>query len=115
MEGVKQAVEARDALRNCPELAQRALHLSDIQSINRIEAVTVCRGFEHTGFVGPTPVPVITEVSFRGLYDKAQTLKAFWSELNSRPDLQRARERVKEFSWNVQIAGFELVMPELMY
>jgi len=114
-EGVNQGVEARDALRERPELARRALNLADDQPIRRIEAVTVCRGFEHTGFVGPTLVPVITEVSFRGLYEKAPTLEAFWSALNSRPDLQRAGERVKEFQWKLKLAGFEFVMPGLAY
>jgi hypothetical protein len=115
LEGVKQAVEARDALRSDPSLARRALRLLDTQPINRIEAVTVCRGFEHTGFVGPTSVPVITEVSFRALHIKAQSLENLWSVLNSRPDLQKAGERVKEFRWKLQLAGLEFVMPGLKY
>ncbi len=115
MEGVSQSVKARDALRAHPELVQRALGLSQAQPITRVEAVTVCRGFEHAGFVGPTSVPVITEVSFRGLHENTQTLEDFWNALNLRPDLRRAGERVKDFSWKLQLAGFEFVMPGLMY
>lgn len=115
MEGVRQAVDARDALRANPELAQRALRISDAQQINRVEAVTVCRGFEHTGFVGPTQVPVITEVSFRTFLAKAGDLGILWDFLDKRPDLQKAVGRVKEFSWELDLAGYKFVMPGLMY
>ncbi len=114
-DGVKQAVEARDAIRARHEIARRALLLPDAEPITRVEAVTVCRGFEHTGFLGSTAVPVITEVSFRALYQEAGKLQALWDMLNSRPDLQRASQRVSEFKWTLKLAGYEFVMPGLKY
>lgn len=115
MEGVKQAVEAREALLAQPELVRRALGFSNLKPINGIEAVVVCRGFEHTGFVGPTAVPVISEVSFRGLFGKAGNLAKLWDLLNSRPDLKRAAHEVEEFSWELELAGYKFVMPGLKY
>jgi hypothetical protein len=113
--GVAQAIKARDAFRVQPELVRRALGLSADERIERIEAVTVCRGFEHTGFVGSTAVPVISEVSFTTLYNQTREFGPFWEALNSRPDQQRAKERVTDFKWPLRLAGFEFVMPGLMY
>jgi hypothetical protein len=115
LEGVRQAVEARDIFRARPELPRRALCLGDSQLIHRVEAVTVCRGFEHTGFVGPTDVPVITEVSFRALYEESGNLKTLWDALNLRPDLHRATRTVRDCSMVLKLAGFDLVMPGLEY
>jgi hypothetical protein len=114
-DGVRQAVESRDAFRARPELARRALSLTYDSPINTVEAVVVCRGFEHTGFAGTPAVPVITEVSLRALHDKESKLRSLWTVLNSRPDLQRARQQVTEFKWRLKLAGFEFVMPGLMY
>ena len=114
-DGVRQAVNARDALRVQPELVRTALGLSESGRIGRIEAVVVCRGFEHTGFAASTVVPVITEVSFRRLLVETRGLEACWTALTSRPDLERARERVEDFRWHLKLAGFEFVMPGLTY
>jgi hypothetical protein len=114
-EGVTQAVKARDALRDQPELARRALRLSDDERIERIEAVTVCRGFERTGFAYPPAVPVITEVSFVALYNRSRGFESFWKGLNSRPDLQRAEQQVEDCKMRLTLAGFDFVMPGLMY
>jgi hypothetical protein len=112
-EGVMQAVKAREALRVQPELARRALSLSDDERIERIEAVTVCRGFERTGFCDPANVPVISEVSFRALCNQSGRFEALWEALNSRPDLKRASQLVDDCKMQVTLAGFDFVMPGL--
>jgi hypothetical protein len=98
-----------------PALVRKALGLSDSAPIAPIEAVTICRGFEQTGFVTQTAVPVVTEVSFERILREAGGLEACWNALNLRPDLTRAKERVEDFDWHLRLAGFEFVMPGLMY
>lgn len=114
-EGAKQAVKARDAIRLNPQLLRKALQIADSLPINRVEAVTVCRGFEPTGFAVPTEVPIITETSFRRLFDETGSLEALWKALHSRPDITSATKYVQDSKWRIKLAGFEFVMPALLY
>lgn len=113
-EGVRQALRPRDAMRLNPKLVRKALGLSDSAPVAPIEAVTVCRGFEQAGFVTPTAVPVVTEVSFGRILREASGLEACRNAFNLRPDLERAKDRVEDFDWHLRLAGFKFVMPGLM-
>ena len=113
--GVRQSVTARDAFRANPESLRVALGLSSPDEIRQIEAVTICRGLESTEFAGNTAVPVIAELSFRALLLQARDLRALWADLNSRPDRGRAKTRVKDSVWKMELAGYEFVFPGLEY
>jgi len=70
-EGARQAVEARDAFRKDQALLRRKLELADDQTIDRIEAVVICRGAEQTGFLGSLAVPVVSERAFEGMWEQS--------------------------------------------
>src|SRR4029077_13663429 len=96
-EGVTQAVEARDVFRWNQSLLRRALELADDQTIDRIEAVVVCRGAEQTGFLGKRAVPLVLERAFEELWEQSsRSFTKLGKSLASRPDHARAASRYKD-------------------
>ena len=113
-EGVRQAVEARDAFRKDQTLLRRELGLAADQTIDRIEAVVVCRGAEQTGFLGKLPVPVVSERAFEGMWEQSsRSLIKVWESLSSRPDHARAAGRYKDTAALLTVGGLRFSIPTL--
>jgi hypothetical protein len=113
-EGVTQAVEARDVFRKNQTLLRRALELADDQTIDRIEAVVVCRGAEQTGFLGKRAVPLVLERAFEELWEQSsRSFTKLWESLASRPDHARAASRYKDTAALLTVGGFRFSIPAL--
>ena len=113
-EGVRQAVEAREAFRNDHSILRKALELSPNQPIGRTEAVVVCRGAEQTGFLGKLVVPVVLERAFEQLWEQsAQSLSTLWEKLSTRPDHVHAAERYGDTAALVAVGGQKFSFPAL--
>jgi hypothetical protein len=113
-EGVRQAVEARDAFRKDHTLLRRVLELADDQAIDRIEAVVVCRGAEQTGFLGKLAVPLVSERAFEELWEQSsRSFTKLWESLSSRPDHARAAGRYKDTAALLTLGGLRFSIPAL--
>jgi len=94
--GVSQAVKSRDYLRSDHSFLQDKLGLSARDRIGGIDAVVVYRGLEGTGFLGPSTVTIVTEVAFRELVSRSDSLETLWRLLNLRPDQQEAKKNLQK-------------------
>jgi hypothetical protein len=112
-EGVHQAKQSRDALRDNPELIRVTFNLPQEASIGEIEAVVICRGSEPTGFLGGSTIPIITEFAFKRLRSKAESLSAFWSTILDRPDQREATDSFKDGELSFSLFGYTFVMPAI--
>jgi len=113
-EGVRQAVEARDVFRKDHTLLRRVLELADDQTIDRIEAVVVCRGAEQTGFLGKLAVPLVLERAFEELWEQSsRSFTKLWESLSSRPDHARAAGRYKDTAALLTVGGLRFSIPAL--
>lgn len=112
--GVKQAVEARDVFRKDQALLRRALELPDDQTIDRVEAVVLCRGAEPTAFLGRPVVPVVLERAFEELWESSShTLAKLWDSLSSRPDHAQAASRYKDTTALLTLGRLRFSIPVL--
>lgn len=113
-EGVRQAVEARDVFRNDQTLLRKGLELADDQTIDRIEAVVVCRGAEQTGFLGKLAVPLVLEHAFEELWEESScSFTRLWESLSSRPDHARAAGRFKDTAALLTVGSLRFSIPAL--
>lgn len=113
-EGVTQAVEARDVFRKNQTLLRRALELADDQTIDRIEALVVCRGAEQTGFLGKQAVPLVLERAFEELWEQSScSFTKLWESLASRPDHAHAASRYKDGAALLTVGGLRFSIPAL--
>jgi hypothetical protein len=113
-EGVTQAIEARDFFRKDQTQLRRALELADDQTIDRIEAVVLCRGAEPTGFFGKLAVPVVLERAFEELWgESSQSFTELWERLSSRPDHARAAGRYKDTAAVLTVGRLRFSIPVL--
>jgi hypothetical protein len=113
-EGVRQAIKARDVFRKDHALLRRALELSNDQTINRVEAVVICRGAEQTGFLGKLAVPLVLEHAFEELWEQSSlSLGTLWEKLSSRPDHARAASRYEDATARIDIGGLKFSIPAL--
>jgi hypothetical protein len=113
-EGVTQAVEARDVFRKNQTLLRRALELADDQTIDRIEALVVCRGAEQTGFLGKQAVPLVLERAFEELWEQSsRSFTKLWEILASRPDHAHAASRYEDTAALLTVGGLRFSIPIL--
>jgi len=113
-EGVTQAVEARDVFRKNQTLLRRALELADDQTIDRIEALVVCRGAEQTGFLGKQAVPLVLERAFEELWEQSsRSFTKLWEILASRPDHAHAASRYEDTAALLTVGGLRFSIPTL--
>lgn len=113
-EGVRQAVEARDVFRKDQNLLRRVMELANDQTIDRIEAVVVCRGAEQTGFLGKPAVPVVLERAFEELWEQSsRSLPKLWERVSSRPDHARAAGRYEDTAALLIVGGLRFSIPAL--
>jgi hypothetical protein len=112
--GARQAVEARDVFRQNHALVRRMLELTDDQSIDRVEAVVICRGAEQTGFLGKLAVPLALERAFEELWEQSSlSLAKLWEKLSFRPDHERTAGRYDDTAAPLTVGGLEFSLPAL--
>lgn len=110
--GIRQALQSRDVFRNDHALVRRALSLPNDQLIDRVEAVVVCRGAEPTGFLEKPAVPIVLEIAFEELWQKASnSLSMMWEKLSSRPDHVEAASRYEDTAATIVIGGLRFSVP----
>ncbi len=111
--GALQAVESRDAFRLNHDLLRSALHLSSSDVIGDVEAAVICREAESTGFLERSPVPIVLERAFVGLWTKNSSLRQLWEQLNARPDHTEAASQFRDTFSRIDLAGFHFLVPVL--
>ena len=114
VEGVTQATNSCEYLRNNPEFLRAQLDLARTQEIQRVESVVVCRGLDGTGFLDRAPnTPIITETAFVELMAEAKDLPSLWRTLTTRPDHHRAAARASDVRSKIKLGDYEFVLPGL--
>jgi hypothetical protein len=114
VEGVTQATNSCEYLRNNPEFLRAQLELARHHEIQQVEGVVVCRGLDGTGFLEKAPnIPIITEPAFVDLMAGAKDLPTLWGRLTSRPDHRRAAARVADIKTKIELSDYEFVLPGL--
>jgi len=113
LSGVKQAVLARECFREDLSRFKSAMELETDQQIGDIEAVTVCRGLGHTGFLPDPAVPVLAEMDFRNLVAQSSDLAHLWGLLSTRPDRSKAADKSEDMKTSLTLCGYEFVIPGL--
>lgn len=113
LKGVRQAEKALEVFSSDLALFRQKMDFSSEQQIEGIQAVAVCRGLEHTGFIESTAVPVVTEADFRRFIDRAPSVKELWKLLETRPDRAGNAAKTEEMKSSMELAGYEFVMPGL--
>lgn len=114
VEGVTQATNSCEYLRNNPEFLRAQLALAKHHEINRVEGVVVCRGLEGTGFLERDPrIPIVTETAFVELMAGTNDLPTLWGQLTARPDHRRAAARAADIKTEVALGDYQFVLPGL--
>lgn len=114
VEGVVQAANSCDYLRNNIEFLRAQLGLARDHEIQQIEGVVVCRGLDGTGFLERSPnIPIITETSFVELMAGTGDLPSLWQQLTARPDHRRAAARAADIKTKIALGDYQFVLPGL--
>jgi hypothetical protein len=109
-----QAVESRDWLRANQDFLRRALRLAPSDPIAQVEALVVCRGGEPTAFLQQASTPVITQIAFEKLWQKANNLNQLWSLLQTRPDHKEAADQFQDANRVITLGNYQIVVPVLI-
>jgi len=112
--GMSQAVQSRDWLRSNQDFLRRALRLGSSDPITQVEALVVCRGGEPTAFLQQTSTPVITQIAFEKLWQKANNLNQLWNLLQTRPDHTEAASQFRDANHVITLCDYEIVVPVLI-
>lgn len=112
--GMNQAVKSRDWLRANHDFLRRALRLGSSDLITQLEALVVCRGGEPTAFLQQTSTPVITQIAFEKLWQKANNLIELWSLLQTRPDHTEAASQFRDANRVITLGDYQIVVPVLI-
>jgi hypothetical protein len=111
LEGVQQATNSRDYLRDHPEFTRAALQIDRHDQIRHVEAIVVCRGLEGTGFLEKMPnIPILTEKAFVELIAQAADLPTLWNQMVARPDHRRAAERAFDLKSQIDLGRYQFVL-----
>lgn len=111
-DGMKQVQEVKSSLVD-QTYAMRLMPDTPPHGYTHLEGLVVSRGFEPSGFVAESEVPVVTEKWFRGNLETCSGLKALHELAKSRPDRKELARGWESTQKSVKLAGYELRLPVL--